>query len=114
MTNTIPPTFPEPAGAVRVDDEWLLGGRTPEGGPDVWRYFEGSSWIIERDNDDIEVKIRGLQHADRHVDREIAVGPLHPDIPISAAQARQLARALIAAADELERMDEADEAQGSR
>ncbi len=75
------------------------------------RYFEGAHRAIERrtdrnQDDDIEVYVAGLQRPDGVVEREIVVHQLHADYPITAGQARQLARALMAAADELDRMTE--------
>jgi len=46
------------------------------------------------------VYIGGTQRTDGSVQREIVVHPLHADEPTTAAQARQLARALRAAANE--------------
>jgi hypothetical protein len=56
--------------------------------------------------DDIRVYISGIQkRSGEVVDRQIVVAELHPDNPISAAQARQTARALMATADELDQLD---------
>jgi hypothetical protein len=45
----------------------------------------------------------GLQHADGTLEPEICVNELHSDHPITAAQGRQIVRALINAADAIER-----------
>ena len=49
--------------------------------------------------------VLGVQLEDGRVDREIAVHHLHMDNPLTPSQARQLALALLAAADEVETMD---------
>jgi hypothetical protein len=54
------------------------------------------------------VRLQGIQHADGRVERQIAVSPLHEDHPLTIEQARQFARALIAAADEIDQMSEYD------
>jgi truncated hemoglobin YjbI len=47
--------------------------------------------------------MRGTQKPDGTIDeRHVVVHELHADNPITAAQARQVARALIAAADEVD------------
>lgn len=51
---------------------------------------------------DIHVYVRGWHHVDGSVEREIVVQDLHADDGLTVAHARQLARALIAAADEAE------------
>ena len=94
--------IPLPAGAERVYD-WHDVGTDDEG-----RFFYGRGWVIERaanQRDDMFVDIRGVQRPTGEVRREIAAGPLHPDNPITPAQARQLARALMAAADEVDRWE---------
>jgi hypothetical protein len=63
MTTTNPRTnFPDPAGAARVHD-WELGRTAPDGGPNAYRGFTGTSWSIDRpDHDrDVTVTIEGLQ-----------------------------------------------------
>jgi hypothetical protein len=49
------------------------------------------------------VYIAGTQELDGTVEREIVVHQLHADDPIMPQQARQLASALVAAADEIDR-----------
>jgi hypothetical protein len=97
---------PLPAGAVQVDD-W-----------DQWgcRYFTGSKWLVERDDreEDIECSSTGSQHPDGRLERLMHVHRLHADDPINPAQARQLARALIAAADEYETLTTYDEIEVTR
>jgi hypothetical protein len=52
----------------------------------------------------IEVFVAGLRRTDGSIDPEIVVHQLHADEPLkSAATARQPARALIDAADEIDR-----------
>src|SRR3954454_11130033 len=69
----------------------------------------GDQWVIERSDNhegDIEVYITGIQSPDGLVDRKIAVSPLHWGNPITPQQASKLARALIAATGECERLSE--------
>lgn len=102
-TNPLP-SVPCPAGAGIVD-EWLDAGT-----PHTYRTWHGVHRTIPADDpgnrpwsDDIEVYVHGTQTADGEVTRHISVDQLHADNPITAVQARGLARALIAAADEVER-----------
>ena len=101
-TTTDPyPHIPLPAGAVTA--EWQDPGTSG-----VYRYFEGSHWVVgpsedPRQSQGGEVYVRGCQELDGTVEREIAVYELHPDRCVTAQQARQLAEALVAAADEVER-----------
>ena len=93
---TTTPDVPPPAGAVEVCD-WYRGSR----------YFVGRHWLIEGDGwhkDDIEVFLHGTQQAAGEVDWVLSAGALHPDVPITSQQARQTARALLEAADELDRL----------
>ena len=91
---------PLPAGAVKVH-EW--DDRNEQVG--AFRYFTGTSRVVDRDDrdDDIDVLIEGTQYPDGSVDRLIGIHSLD-DGPLTIGQARQLARALIAAADETEQM----------
>jgi hypothetical protein len=72
----------------------------------VFRAFDGPEWRIKHTTDpgrraDIVVTVVGLQYADGHAECEIIIDC--PDTPIiTPAQARKLARALIAAADSAE------------
>jgi hypothetical protein len=97
-------TVPWPTGAVKVRD-WHDVGTSAAG-----RAFDGLSWVIEGDGwhkDDIRVRIQGIQSPTGDVrERVISAGEVHPDTPITAAQARQLAQALIAAADEYDRVSD--------
>ncbi len=52
---------------------------------------------------DVAIFTAGFQHGDGTITREICVNQLHAGIPITPAQARQIARALMAAADAIER-----------
>jgi len=88
-TPTTTPNVPAPAGAVDVDawDKSIPG-----------RSFTGRSWVIAGAGwhpDDIDVYIHGIQSFNGEVERTIVAGNLHPDNPITSAQARQLARALL-------------------
>jgi hypothetical protein len=89
-----------PAGAALVDD-WT-DTRTPT----PFRYFEGSRRTVERPHHDtdIDIYVSGTQHHDGSISRDIVVHELHHDHPITLMQARQLAAALTAAADEAEQM----------
>jgi hypothetical protein len=44
-----------------------------------------------------------MQQLDSSVQPEVVVNQLHPDYPVTAEQAHQVSRALIAVADEAER-----------
>src|SRR5262245_29578328 len=97
---TIHPDIPIPAGAVHVYGRYDTDTPTPA------RYFRGSSWLIERDNraTHIRLQVDGTQHQDGTVTRSVVLD----DDDLTPQQARQLARALIAAADEVEQMSEYD------
>ena len=74
----------------------------------VTRYFSGSSRVVERDHQDrdVIVQIHGTQGADGGVTRRILVVDGNTEaVELSGDHARQLARALIAAADEAEQMN---------
>lgn len=102
MTTTNYDDVPPPAGATRVWDEWELLKDT--GHPDPIRYFYGTARTVYlAAGPDIEVRIEGIQHSDGRVERAIRVNGAS-DV-ISIAHARGLARALIAAADELDRLE---------
>lgn len=64
--------------------------------------------LIPCDHGDVAVFVAGFQHADGSCARQIVVGQLHTDEPITASQARQVARALMSAADAVERWNEAE------
>jgi hypothetical protein len=97
--------IPLPAGAERVYD-WHDVGTDDEG-----RFFYGRGWVIERaahQRRDMFVDIQGVQRPTGEVERVITAGELHPDIPITTAQARKIGRALITAADEMDRLSDLD------
>ncbi|KEF99961.1 MULTISPECIES: hypothetical protein [Mycobacterium] len=94
-------TFPVPAGALRVY-EWQLGPTGPDGAPNVYRRFVGSSWGSDR----FAVGIDGLQHGDGSVERFIYLDKDLGLEDVTAKQARRLARALIAAADDYDRLND--------
>lgn len=105
MTTTANPhrDVPPPAGAVKVDDEWQ------QIGPDTYRYFEGLSWVVEADGEQapVGVLIAGLQYGDGSVERQIALWrDFHVANAVTSRQARHLARALIAAADQLDELED--------
>jgi hypothetical protein len=110
MTTTVPtenphPNIPFPPGAVKVDD-WCDSTDTAS------RYFEGRNREVQWPsksrccpNKAIEVFVSGIQHADGRIDPEIVVHQLHSDYPIrDAGAARQLARAIMATADDFDRL----------
>jgi len=104
MTNTqITSTdhFPIPAGAVSVDDDWCMGARAFYGS--VSRTIEASGWLLH----DVRIYTTGVQNDDGTCSEwVITAGEVHPDMPLNAAQARQIGEALIAAADELDALGE--------
>jgi hypothetical protein len=90
--------LPAPAGATRVGD-WEPAQRTGYPGP--IRYFHGTRRTVEGGyREDIEIQIEGIQHSDGRAGRAIRVSGVR-DV-LSIADARQLARALMAAADEVD------------
>jgi hypothetical protein len=99
MTATTPayPDLPDPAGALLVDPDWQ------DSGTNFYRPFHGTSWVVELPDShvDASVKIAGFQYSGGQVECWIHVDNAEGLFP---AQARQLARALIAAADEVEKM----------
>jgi truncated hemoglobin YjbI len=80
--------------------------------PDTAPVFRGSRRVIDRrpDRDQhIDIYIAGAQHHDRSVSHDIVVHELHAEHPLTITQARQLAAALTAAADEAEQMGDYDQ-----
>ncbi len=73
---------------------------------DTFRYFEGSHRVIDREYDDIDVYIAGRQELDGTVRRQIVVDQLDADNTLTVAQARQPARVLISAADEIDSLSD--------
>jgi hypothetical protein len=109
--NATPPhnlvNVPLPAGSVRVY-EW---DDVDTGAPS--RYFVGDQWVVERDESDRDITIRvdGTQRSDGRASRQILVLDGNTEAlidPLTRTQARELARALIAAADEVEQMNAYD------
>ncbi|MGV0719007.1 hypothetical protein ABQE93_26765 [Mycolicibacterium sp. XJ662] len=105
-----------PAGAVSVDSwyhpDQRIGDPPLNGGePGSLRHFTGSSWAVEYGNGgSVSVLINGEQHADGRIERNIAID----DDSFSVGQARQLAAALAAAADEVEQMNNHEGIEASR
>lgn len=91
----VPPDMPLPPGAMYVDDWYDIDS------PEPARYFRGSSWLIKRDNrnTDMCLLVDGSQYVDGRVNRFVVLD----DDAMTVAQARQLAAALVAAADEIDR-----------
>ncbi len=86
-----------PAGAVEVH-EWYDLASAPG------RYFTGSAWVVERDDRDVSVRIDGTQYPDGRADRFILVaeGNYERLTELTSITARELGRALIAAADKVD------------
>ena len=102
-----------PAGATHVADWYDL----QFGINQVGRYFSGSSRVVERQDQgrDVIVQIDGTQRADGAATRRILVIDGNAEaIELSGGDARQLGRALIAAADEVDRWAAASEPERSR
>lgn len=96
-----------PAGAVDVY-EWEPPART--GHPQASRAFAGTERIVNGQyTGDIMVRIEGTQHADGRVERRVLVDKTSADCPLTAAEARRLGCAIIAAADEVERQTDISE-----
>lgn len=94
---------PRPAGAVEVS-EWQPDDRGPA---THYRCVEAERWMVESDGDSgaVGVCLAAVQWSDGAVvDHEIAVieRDFKGNDTLTAMQARQLGRALIAAADELD------------
>jgi hypothetical protein len=108
-------TFPAPAGAIDVE-EWQLDRPRADGSPpNLYRYFTGSSWTIDRGEGQraITVTVHGLQQLDGLGRRSVVVENLRGyDDRMSIAHARDLKRALTAACDEATEMFERDEVVG--
>lgn len=87
------PHIPVPSGATA--HEWQYPSFSLE---DVWRDLEWS----RHDAGDCVVVVQGSQYTDGRVDRYIAVHPPGVCEELTAAGARQLAAALLDAADSLD------------
>jgi hypothetical protein len=103
MTTNIRPHAPLPAGVNVIRDCVDDGIDSPS------RYFEGPDRVVEhrvgRAAEPVHVYIAGLQYVDGPLSREIVVHHLRADDAIrNSAIARQLARAIMAAADDFDRM----------
>lgn len=99
--------IPDPAGALTLYD-WYVD--TDEAGnPELVRAFRGSHCEIDTPGrgPGCQVWVYGMQHGDGAIERGIWVDNAEE---LSAATARQLARALISAADEIDRVSERDTA----
>lgn len=93
--NTDHKTSAIPAGAVHLGAWCIDRGRV--------RAFRGTARPIDGP-DSAHVTIVGQQHADGRVERRVQVG----EMTLTAAQGRQLARALISATDEIDALSDAD------
>ncbi len=93
---------PRPADAVDVDDWDATNWDDPEDGEGPVRCFSGTRRVVEcNSSDDARVAIDGLQYADGRVERAIRISDAED---LTSGLAREIARALIAAADEMERL----------
>jgi hypothetical protein len=93
-----------PAGASTVDDWADLNTSTPT------RYFEAAhAHVPVAHGDVVQIFIAGFQHADSTVTPQVVVHQLHSDDPITSTQARHIARALMNAADVIDRRTDNDE-----
>lgn len=102
MTITTVPNVPIPAGAASVGD-WDGGGRLFYGSV-LATIDKLGGWLPE----DVRVCTGGSQTEDGAYAWEVVAGPVHPDYPLTAAQARRIGGALIAAADELNQLAVSD------
>jgi hypothetical protein len=91
--NTHTPNLPVPAGAVA--DDWCFTTGDPK---ESVRFL---TWADFRTDDNARVTVDGVQFGDGRVLRGIKA---HDTEDLTAAEARQLARALIAAADRLDEL----------
>jgi hypothetical protein len=91
------PDVDAPAGATKI-----------AGWDGATRVFDGREWTVESGNDghDITVTIHGMQYVDGRIVSRVAVGGLCPDWPITSQRARRLARALMAAADAADSLED--------
>jgi hypothetical protein len=98
---TEPGNVPLPAGATKVYDWCDVGSR------DAFRDFEGTSWIIDRDEYDsrLEVVVLGSQLAATGQVDGLHIKVYSDGFELTAARAVELARALIAASAELDGLE---------
>ena len=97
------PNVPHPLGASQVADWVDLNSDSPA------RYFEGTRRVVDCRGEQLEVCADGIQRTDGSVEAAITVVEAGGHwferlILTSADEARGLARALMAAADEYDRM----------
>ena len=96
-----PTTFksdhPNPPGASRVDP-WVDLPADPS------RYIETLRALIPCDHGDVAVYACGVQHADGTVSPVVVVSNLDECHPATAGQAREIAAALLRAADAAENL----------
>jgi hypothetical protein len=88
------PNAPVPVGATNVD-EWDDVGK-----PEAFRLFKRKVW----EHSAYSVYVQGTQLADGSVEEIVIKTNLHSDDDLSPRDARRVAAALIAAADEVDRM----------
>jgi hypothetical protein len=88
------PNAPVPAGATDVA-QWDDVGK-----PDAFRLFTGKVWYLSA----YSVYVQGTQLADGSLEEIVIKTNLHTDDDLSPRDARRVAAALIAAADDVDRM----------
>ncbi|WP_322860114.1 hypothetical protein U8D42_12735 [Mycobacterium europaeum] len=91
MAAPIPPDCPIPAGAVAGD--WF-----DVGDPDAHRMLTWSRHDVIQ----VRITVEGTQYVDGRVERRVTLYPNSSDVDLTAAGARQLAAALLNAADALD------------
>jgi hypothetical protein len=74
------------------------------GDPQAARYFVGMSRVVdvEQRDEDIAMGIDGTQWSDGRIERYITVNQMHPDDSVTPPRPREVASALIDAADEVD------------
>jgi hypothetical protein len=97
-TTTTQPNVPMPAGAIDVG-EWDLDGGTA-------RSFTGGTRALQITDAVVTLEIGGDQDASGQVARRAWI---NGNVPLTAADSRKLARALMAIGDELDRLSDLDE-----
>src|SRR5262249_56156165 len=96
-------SLPAPIGALDIS-AWEPPAVT--GFPLAMRYFVGTKRVVHvehRYTPDVEVVIDGLQNSRGEIERQIVCDSLHFDGPLTPAQAREVAAALLAPAHEVQR-----------
>lgn len=85
------------AGSVTVGEWQPHGGQV--------RSFDGTERVVDTADAPVHIAIVGCQHVDGRIWRRVLVGG---DLAVTASEARQLARMLIAAGDEIDWLSDSD------